>query len=133
MIVTNYEGTVISFNGTEAEALNQGYNVNCIACSSCSNCSNCSNCSYCSNCSNCSYCSNCSKQPICIITTTWVICIRDESIKIGCKDYLIEQWMGFMDDHISTFDNNALSFWKQWKPVIQTILAQRATQTTSTI
>ena len=36
MIVTNYEGTVISFNGTEAEALNQGYNVNCIACSNCS-------------------------------------------------------------------------------------------------
>ena len=117
MIVTNYEGTVISFEGTEEEALNQGYNVNCIACSSCSNCSN---------------CSNCSKQPICIITTTWVICIRDESIKIGCKDYLIEQWMGFVDEHIATFDNEALSFWKQWKPVIQTILTQRATQTTST-
>ena len=40
--------------------------------------------------------------------------------------------MGFVDEHIATFDNEALSFWKQWKPVIQTILAQRATQTTST-
>jgi hypothetical protein len=43
-------------------------------------------------------------------------------MKIGCKDYPISDWFNFTDEYIDLMDAYALKFWKQWKPVITSII-----------
>ena len=64
-VITDYEGKVVEWEGTDDEALKKGLNVNCSRCSGCSGCSDCSYCSGCSDCSRCSYCSDCSRFSYC--------------------------------------------------------------------
>ena len=121
-VITDYEGKVVEWEGTDDEALKKGLNVNC---SRCSGCSGCSDCSYCSDCSDCSGCSGCEKKPLSVLTTDrWVICIRqDRTIKIGCQDHTADEWMAFTDDEITAMHSDALVFWRKWKPVIAAILS----------
>lgn len=46
-------------------------------------------------------------------------------MKIGCQDHTIKDWLAYNDTVISLMDNKALKFWKEWKPVIQSILSNR--------
>ena len=39
-------------------------------------------------------------------------------IHIGCQNHTVEQWEKFTDKEISTMDNGALEWWKEWKEVI---------------
>ena len=98
----------------------------CSRCSRCSNCSRCSRCSRCSDCSECSECSRCSSQPILNTPTSyWTICLRqDHTMKIGCQEHTISDWLSFTDEKISGMSSNALSWWKQWKPIIEAVVAQ---------
>lgn len=43
-------------------------------------------------------------------------------MKIGYKDYTIEQWFNFTDVQIEAMDKKALAFWVKWKPVIEQIV-----------
>ena len=129
MVITDYNGNVIEFTGTRQEALDAGHNVDCISCRQCRSCSDCSYCSYCSRCSRCSYCSNCSRCPnqphANLITDIWVICIRtNNTIEIGCQDHPTQHWLDFDDETIKLMHNNALVWWRKWKPVIISILEQ---------
>ena len=111
MVVTDYEGKVVVWEGTRQEALDKGLNVDCI------------NCSRCSRCSRCSDCFRCEAQPVQITTELWNICIRQNgSMKIGCQDHPLIEWMGFDDERISSMHYLALTFWRKWKPVIEQII-----------
>lgn len=58
MIVTDYNGYVVDFKGAEHEAIEKGYNVDCIDCRRCVGCRRCTNCYKCVNCTNCTHCTN---------------------------------------------------------------------------
>ena len=45
-----------------------------------------------------------------------VVCC--DKIFIGCKCYSPEEWKGFSDKRISSFDFKALEWWKKWKNFI---------------
>ena len=109
-VITDYEGKVVEWEGTDDEALKKGLNVNCSRCSGCSGCSD---------------CSGCEKKPLSVLTTDrWIICIRqDRTIKIGCQDHTADEWMAFTDDEITAMHSDALVFWRKWKPVIAAILS----------
>ena len=121
MVVTDFSGNVVEFNGTRQDALDKGLNVDCVNCSGCSGCSDCSDCSRCSRCSDCS---RCSEQPLAsIVTGSWTICIRvDGTMKIGCQDHTTEEWLAFTDEQIGGMHCSAVKFWKKWKPVVISIL-----------
>ena len=88
MIVTDYNGQVIEFAGSEEDALEQGYNVNCrdcMNCSGCFNCVDCSDCKFCDDCifcSKCMYCINCSDNNNCIDNNNCKYCIHCKT----CRD-----------------------------------------------
>jgi hypothetical protein len=44
----------------------------------------------------------------------WVAFTRD-TLAIGCKQYLIDQWKTFSDEEISAMDKCALEWWKEFK------------------
>jgi hypothetical protein len=141
-VITDYNGNVVCWSGTDEEALNKGYNIDCSDCSRCSRCvycslcSDCSGCSYCSDCSECSYClhcsdcsrcsdcSNCLAQPKAnIITNTWTIVVRnDNSIRVGCQDYTLKEWLSYDETHLLTMDANAVEFMNKWKNTILEIV-----------
>jgi len=98
----------------------------CSDCSRCSGCSDCSDCSGCSYCSGCSGCSDCSTQPKAnLITGTWVTTVRqDDTVRIGCQDFSVDEWLSFTDERIAGMDPRAAEFMKTWKPVILAILGR---------
>ena len=126
MIVTDYNGNIIPWTGTQQEALEKGYNINCIdckycmCCKDCTHCTHCTNCAGCKDCTACIDCTNCTSQPLANIKTPqWAITIRNNhTMKIGCQDHPVSDWLAFTDEQISEMDRKALTFWKQWKPVI---------------
>jgi len=83
----------------------------------------CLECSNCSDCDECTYCTNCEGQPKAnIITGSWTIVLRnDDTLKIGCEDHHVDEWLGFDDATISKMASGALGFWREWKPVIETL------------
>lgn len=52
----------------------------------------------------------------------YYIVIAKDIMAIGCKQYSIEEWMGFSEYRISKMDKGALKFWKKWKPILVDIL-----------
>ena len=139
IVVTNYNGEVIEWTGTRYEALNKGYNVDCtgctncvgctdctgcVGCTRCTDCTNCIRCTRCTNCIRCTNCTNCvgcTQQPVAVITTKpWTICIRqDGTLKIGCQDHPLVQWLAFTDEQINKMSEYTPAFWKVWKPVVE--------------
>jgi len=49
----------------------------------------------------------------------WTAYIQKEHIRIGCQYNKADELFGFDDATIDAMDPNALVWWKQWKPVIQ--------------
>jgi len=150
MVVTNYAGEIVEWQGTKEEALRAGLNINCESCTrckscvdcygciACSDCIDCKDCRGCSACKGCSFCINCwacvdckhlreckscGTQPIAFITTpTWTICYRaNQSLKIGDANYSVEEWLSYSDEKIESLHSEALYFWRQWRPVIEDI------------
>lgn len=63
---------------------------------------------------------NLHKVDIVIIQTDspWHVMIDRKYIRIGCQLYEAEQWLSFTDDEIASMDNDALRWWRNWKPLI---------------
>jgi len=58
-----------------------------------------------------------------IQTSTWTICLRkDSTIRIGCKDHTVDEWLGFDEATIASMDPKAVDFMAVWKPVIMAIV-----------
>ena len=76
MIVTDYNGEVVEFAGSEEDALKQGYNVNCVNCTNCRGCSGCIDCLDCHHCHCCKNCFDCKRCIHCIFCANCYNCIN---------------------------------------------------------
>ena len=56
-----------------------------------------------------------------IQTGFWVITYTESVIQIGCKNYTIKEWFDFPDVSIKKMNDEALEFWKKWKPILELI------------
>jgi len=54
-------------------------------------------------------------------TNIWTVYIQKENIRIGCKNYAVDEWVDFSDEDISLMDTKALDWWRGWKPIIMGI------------
>jgi hypothetical protein len=43
-------------------------------------------------------------------------------MQIGCQLHLISEWWNFSDSEIDAMDSHASTWWKVWKPILQTII-----------
>ena len=57
-----------------------------------------------------------------IQTDSWPIVYTDTDMAIGCQQHAIEDWWNFIDARIATMNEDALSFWRKWKPILQQIM-----------
>jgi hypothetical protein len=100
MRVTDYFGKPVSWDGTAAEALLAGYNVNCIDCYQCTgcedcircvdcyyckDCADCVTCRYCVQCRSCTRCANSKGLTLCIDCRGCTRCYRCYNCN-GCQD-----------------------------------------------
>jgi hypothetical protein len=53
---------------------------------------------------------------------TWLISYTSTHLNIGCRTHTIEDWFDFSNDEISSMDNEALVWWKVWKPILKNII-----------
>lgn len=59
-----------------------------------------------------------SKEIFTVQTNKYTVVYTKDIIQIGCKNYTHDKWMNFTDNEISRMDDNALEWWKEWKPLI---------------
>jgi len=57
----------------------------------------------------------------------WPVATSGTHIQIGCQQHSTEEWRNFTDEQISEMDNDALEFWKQFKPTILAMAEYRST------
>ncbi|MBT8085988.1 MAG: pentapeptide repeat-containing protein [Woeseia sp.] len=60
-----------------------------------------------------------------IITTQtdrWTITRTADVMQIGCQRHSIERWWAFSDRQIEAMDENALEWWRKWKPILQEMI-----------
>lgn len=89
------------------------------------------NCSHCVDCTGCSHCSHCTEQPLAnMVTRQYVVCLRtDGTLKIGCEDHTVVEWLSFNDERIADMDGDiALKWWGTWKPVIESMVEALVTK-----
>ena len=53
----------------------------------------------------------------------WVPSTR--TMAIGCKQYAMDEWWDFDDETIAEMDDEALIWWKEWRPVLMTLVERR--------
>lgn len=58
-----------------------------------------------------------------IKTVRWSIVIAGDQLAIGCQQHSFSQWMNFSDEEIEEMDDDALEWWKEWKPRIRAMIA----------
>lgn len=56
--------------------------------------------------------------PLQVIGLYWDVLILDTAIKIGRQMHSIDAWDTFADSEIAAMDGNALTFWREHKPLI---------------
>lgn len=61
-----------------------------------------------------------------IQTSLWQIVYTQEVMQIGCRRHSITDWLSFSDKTISSMDDEALEFWKKWKPILNLIMERNA-------
>ena len=50
------------------------------------------------------------------------IAYTSERLQIGCENHTIGEWWAFDDDEIDAMDEDALDWWRVWKPILQQII-----------
>lgn len=51
----------------------------------------------------------------------WIVYTKDV-MQIGCENYAIEKWFNFTDLDIEVMAEDALEWWKLWKPILKKII-----------
>jgi hypothetical protein len=59
-----------------------------------------------------------------IQTEKWPIVYTRDVMAIGCEQHSIEDWFAFDDKHIKAMDEDALAFWRKWRPILQAIMEE---------
>ena len=52
----------------------------------------------------------------------YMVSYTDTILNIGCQSHTIEEWKNFDDEKISSMDDDALNWWRVWKPIIMNII-----------
>jgi len=59
-----------------------------------------------------------------IFCGTYDVTYTAEVMQIGCQRHKLEDWWSFDDNHILAMDGEeALNWWRTWKPILQLIIA----------
>ena len=66
------------------------------------------------------------REIVTIQTNLWQIVYTQGVMQIGCQRHSITDWFGFSDEKISSMDDEALEFWKKWKPILNLIMERNA-------
>ena len=53
----------------------------------------------------------------------WAVGYTHDTMQIGCQRHAIAEWFEFSDAYISSMDDDALDWWRVWKPILQSIIA----------
>ena len=53
---------------------------------------------------------------------TYTVVYTKDRLQIGCKNYSMEKWFSFTDEHVAFMDTQALSFWTKWKDTIKLLI-----------
>lgn len=56
-------------------------------------------------------------------TDPWPIVIAGDQMAIGCQQHSLSEWMNFSDEKIEGMHDEALEWWRKWKPIIQAMIA----------
>lgn len=59
------------------------------------------------------------KQLITISSERWPIAYTETHLQIACERHTIEEWWDFTDDQIAAMSKHALTWWKNWKPILK--------------
>ena len=54
---------------------------------------------------------------------TWPVTYTNEVMCIGCRRHAITEWWAFSDKEINSMDEQALKWWRLWKPILQATIA----------
>ena len=57
-----------------------------------------------------------------IQTDAWPVVYTATDMAIGCQRHAIAAWWDFSDEKIVSMDEDALSFWRKWKPILQQVM-----------
>jgi hypothetical protein len=60
----------------------------------------------------------------------WNIVYTHDRLMIGCENHLISKWWEFNDVRIERMDDRAVEWWKRWKPILQSIIANNPAKPT---
>ena len=71
-------------------------------------------------------------NPIFIYGLNWQIVVTNEYLTIGCQRHLITDWREFNDTQIRDMHENALNFWKTYKPILMQFCDIQAMKTDET-
>ena len=52
----------------------------------------------------------------------WPVVYTATHMQIGCQNHAIGEWWSFSDEEIDAMDSDALTWWADWKPLLQRIL-----------
>ena len=72
-------------------------------------------------------------NPIFIYGLNWQIVVTNEYLTIGCQRHLITDWREFNDTQIRDMHENALSFWKTYKPMLMQLCTIQAIKMEETL
>jgi len=67
-----------------------------------------------------------SRRPITIYGLTWPVYITQAGAKIGCQAHSVAAWNTFLDSEINAMAPGALTFWRQNKGLILSVLNHEA-------
>lgn len=54
-------------------------------------------------------------------THRYKVNMYDDRLQIGCRNHSKQEWLNFNDEEIYDMDDNALGFWREWKPKLITM------------
>ena len=60
----------------------------------------------------------------------WVVGYTHDTMQIGCQRHMIAEWFEFSDEEIASMDDEALDWWRVWKPILQSIIASSPAEPT---
>ena len=52
---------------------------------------------------------------------SWQITYTSDTMAIGCQQHSNEAWYSFTEERIEAMDDDALKFWRLWKPILTTL------------
>lgn len=62
---------------------------------------------------------------------SYMVAYTADTMQIGCQTHPINRWWSFDDAQITAMDDDALEWWRVWKPILQQIIAASPAEPTA--